>query len=67
MAHFITLNTYVNGFYSLIVCRTLRNESDLSEIHQAVNIMFGDFFDPTELVVATWSNVGYYNAQSDKV
>ena len=57
----------VNDFCPSIFCRTLNDVSDLSEVYQAVNLTFEDIFTPTELLVATWSNVGYYNAQSDKV
>ena len=28
---------------------------------------FNELFIPTQVVIATWNNVGYYQAQTDKV
>ena len=36
-------------------------------IELSIQKYFGRSFTPTQLIVATWSNVGYYDAQTDKV
>ena len=41
--------------------------SDTFMIGLSVQKYFNEVFNPTQVFIATWNNVGYYEAQTDKV
>ena len=50
-----------------IIFYRVTSVSDPLMIGLSIQKYFGRSFTPTQFIVATWSNVGYYDAQRDKV
>ena len=63
------MSCHLNSPLPFTVYRLMTNDTNQSlTIQQSVQSYFNDpDFIPTEWLVVTWSNVGYYDAQNDKV